>query len=79
MLLANDLPGISVRTVFSPSDEISGATDLTFVVQQKRIDGYADFNNYGTRYLGPNQIDANVSANSIFIALRGVSSRNNLT
>lgn len=66
VLLVNDLPGISVRTVFSPSDDMSGATDLTFVVQQKRIDGYADFNNYGTRYLGPNQIDAGVSANSIF-------------
>ncbi|MCK4608055.1 MAG: ShlB/FhaC/HecB family hemolysin secretion/activation protein [Gammaproteobacteria bacterium] len=66
VLLANDLPGISVQTVLSPASTKLGATDLSFVVKQKHVKANFDFNNYGTRYLGPNQIDANVAVNSVF-------------
>ena len=65
-LLANDLPGIQVQSVISPSKSKKGVSDITFKVKQKRLDAAFDFNNYGTRYLGPNQFDVNVSANSIF-------------
>lgn len=66
VLLANDLPGVSARVVIAPSATKVGAADVKLIVEQKYWDADLSFNNYGTRYLGPNQMIANVHANSIF-------------
>jgi hemolysin activation/secretion protein len=65
VLLMNDLPGISVRTVLLPSKTNLGATTLTFVVEQKRVTGNLDYNNYGSRYLGPYKADVGLEFNGL--------------
>lgn len=65
VLLANDLPGISAKTVISASTTKPGASDITMIVQQKTFAADISFNNYGTRYIGPEQFITNISANSI--------------
>ena len=55
MLLANDLPGITVRSVLTPSKDIPGAAELNMVVERVRGGFSANYNNYGTRYIGPQQ------------------------
>jgi len=54
-LLANDLPGITAKTVLTPSKSRSGAADLTFVVKRKAFDLIASVDNRGTRIEGPIQ------------------------
>ena len=53
LLLANDLPGVSVRSVLSASPVEPGAADLTLVVDEQRVEGFIAADNRGTRYIGP--------------------------
>ncbi|WP_366653628.1 ShlB/FhaC/HecB family hemolysin secretion/activation protein [Fodinicurvata sp. EGI_FJ10296] len=53
LLLANDLPGVSVRSVLSASPVEPGAADLTLVVDEQRVEGFVAADNRGTRYIGP--------------------------
>jgi len=55
MLLANDTPGLNVQAILTPSKNIPGSADLTLVANQQRGTAYFIYNNYGTRYIGPNQ------------------------
>lgn len=64
LLLANELPATQVKAVLSPSKSKTGAADLTLLTQNKRFTGYASYDNYGTRYIGPQQITANLAVNS---------------
>jgi hemolysin activation/secretion protein len=64
LLLANELPGTEVKAVLAPSKTQIGAADLTLVTQNKRFSGYASYDDYGTRYIGPQQMTANVGVNS---------------
>jgi len=63
-LFANDLPGITVQTVISPSKSTSGAAELTFVAQQQSYDGYFSWDNQGTPALGPHQFSGGAFLNS---------------
>ncbi len=65
LLLANDLPGMSARVLLSASPDVQGASDLTLLVQQSRIDGYAGVDNRGTRYVGPYQLQGGAGLNSL--------------
>lgn len=67
MLLANEIPGTSVKAVLSPSKTETGAADLALVTEMNRVFGYLSYDNYGTRYIGPQQMTANFGLNS-FIA-----------
>lgn len=66
LLLANDLPGVSVRTVVSPSDTTPGAANLTLIVSRKLVDGSGTVDNRGTRYVGPIELTAAVGGNDLF-------------
>jgi len=68
MLLANDLPGITVKALIFPSKTTPDAADLTLVADNKLFSGSIEQNNYGTRYLGPIQSSVAFAANSIFVA-----------
>lgn len=59
LLIANDLPGIQLRSVLSPS-QTQGAADLTLIATERRIDSFASLDNYGSKYLGPGQLTAGV-------------------
>jgi hemolysin activation/secretion protein len=64
--LMNLIPGMQARAVLEPSKQQVGASDLNLVTNQKTFAGYLSYDNYGTRYIGPNQVTANISVNSIF-------------
>jgi len=66
LLLINDLPGVTARSVLSPSRTQAGASDLRIIVTRKAIDGILGIDNFGSRYLGPVQLTAGASANSFF-------------
>lgn len=66
LLLANEIPATEVKAVLSPSKTKTGAADLTLVAENKPVTGYAAYDNYGTRYIGPQQMTGNLGINSIF-------------
>lgn len=64
LLLANEVPGTDVKAVLSPSTSATGAADLTLVTQNQTFFGYLSYDDYGTRYIGPQQMTANAGINS---------------
>lgn len=64
LLIANDFPGVRLRSVLSPSQTV-GAADLTLIASVKDVEGFASIDNYGTRYLGPNQATLGVTGNQL--------------
>jgi len=66
LLLINDLPGVTARSVLSPSRTQAGASDLRIVVERKEYDALLGIDNFGSRYLGPVQMTAAGSLNSMF-------------
>ncbi len=61
MLLANEIPNTSVKAVLSPSETSPGAADLNLETYSKRMSAYFSYDNYGTRYIGPQQMTGNVA------------------
>lgn len=66
LLLANDLSGTNVKAVLTPSPTTPGASELSLVTQQQFAQGYVYQDNYGTRYLGPQQTTLGGNLNSVF-------------
>ncbi len=64
LLIANDFPGIELRSILSPS-QAQGAADLTLVASVKKIEGFASVDNYGSKYLGPGQLLFGVTGNQL--------------
>lgn len=58
MLILNDLPGITARSVLSPSPSTSGASDLTIIIEHKAYDVSAETDNRGSLFIGPQQYNA---------------------
>lgn len=65
LLLINDIPGISARSILSPSEKNPGAADLLVIVQRDTFEGQVSLDNYGSRYLGPIQFGASVVENGL--------------
>lgn len=67
LLLGNDLPGVKLRSVLTPS-QTPGAADLTLIAELRKAEGSAlpALDNYGSRYLGPNQLSVWTTVNQIF-------------
>ena len=66
LLLINDLPGITARSVLSPSKSQPGAADLLVIVERKPYDAMIGVDNFGTKFLGMMQASAAASLNSFF-------------
>ena len=64
LLIANDLPGVRVRSVLSPS-KTPGAADLTLIATVQRVEGFGALDNYGSKYLGPGQLTAGITGNQL--------------
>lgn len=64
LLLANELPGTDVKAVLEPSKNQTGAADLNLVTQNQTFAGFASYDNYGTLYIGPQQMTASLGINS---------------
>jgi hemolysin activation/secretion protein len=66
LLLANAIPGVTVKAVLEPSKTVTGASDLTLTTDTKTLSGFASYDNYGTRYIGPTEVTVGGQMNSIF-------------
>lgn len=66
LYIANEMPGVRVKSVFEPSKTAQAASDLNLVVEEQIINPYISYDDYGTRYIGPHQITAAIGVNSIF-------------
>lgn len=64
LLLINDLPGVSARSIIAPSASKPGAADLTILVERDPYDAFLGIDNYGSRYLGRWEASAGGSINS---------------
>lgn len=64
LLIANEFPGVQLRSVLTPSETV-GAADLTLIASVKAVEGFASVDNYGTRYMGPNQATLGFSVNQL--------------
>lgn len=64
LLLTNEIPATAVRAVLTPSKTKIGGADIALVTQNKPITGYVSYDNYGTRYIGPQQMTGNIALNS---------------
>jgi hemolysin activation/secretion protein len=64
LLIANDFPGIELRSVLTPS-RAQAAADLTLIAQVKSIEGFAALDNYGSKYLGPGQASLGLVGNQL--------------
>ncbi len=65
LLIINDLPGVTARSVLSPSPSVTGAADILIIVDYDPVDGLIGLDNYGSRYLGPTQATGAVTLNSM--------------
>ncbi|MGH1456493.1 MAG: ShlB/FhaC/HecB family hemolysin secretion/activation protein [Alphaproteobacteria bacterium] len=66
LLLINDLPGVNARAILGKSTNVTGASDLTLVIERDAYDAEIAIDNHGSRYLGPYQASYNGSLNSVF-------------
>ncbi len=64
LLLINDLPGVSARSVIAPSATKPGTADLTILIERDPFDAFVGLDNYGSRYLGRWEASAGGSINS---------------
>lgn len=67
VLLANDIPGISVQAVITPSKTIPASADLTLIANRKIFNGYVTYDDFSTRFLGPLETSWGGSVNSVFL------------
>ncbi|MGE3320403.1 MAG: ShlB/FhaC/HecB family hemolysin secretion/activation protein [Candidatus Berkiella sp.] len=57
LLLLNDLSGVSFSAILSPLENApDGAIKLALITQQTPAQGKVSFDNWGSRFLGPNQL-----------------------
>lgn len=66
--LANELPGVQVRSVLEPSEHKIGASNMNLSVEVRTITGSLSYDNYGTLYMGPQQATGAVNVNSVFFS-----------
>jgi len=64
LLLVNDLPGMTVESILSPSGDNTGAAHLTLLLHRKPFDAFFDVNNRGSRYLGALQAQTALRLNN---------------
>ncbi len=63
LLLLNDLPGLSARSVLAPGERF-GTTDLVIETEERRYDGTAGLNNYGNFSVGEWRAQATIHYNN---------------
>jgi hemolysin activation/secretion protein len=65
LLLANDLAGVEVKSVFERMDGDPGATKLVMSIHRKMFDGSVEFNNRGSKAIGPFRVQAQAALNNL--------------
>lgn len=67
LLLINDVPGFSVKSVLAPDPKVPLGSSLTLVTEHTLVEATLTQDNYQTRFLGPNETSLYSSINSVFI------------
>ena len=65
LFLVDDLPGLSVKSVLTPSEVQLGANDLTLILASKKYDGSRGVDNESSKFNGPIQVSGITNANSL--------------
>jgi hemolysin activation/secretion protein len=65
LLIINDLPGVTARSVLSPSRTTAGAADMEIILDYDPVDAMLSIDNFGSRYLGDVQLGAAATLNSM--------------
>jgi len=67
LLLANDIPGMEVKSLLTKSKATFAGTDLTLLVAHSKFDQNTNitYDNRGTRYIGPTRIIASAYLNTM--------------
>lgn len=66
--IANEVPGTQVKAVLEPAKTQSVASDLNLATENTIFNGFLSYDNYGTRYIGPQQFTLGGTLNSIFLS-----------
>jgi len=66
LLLINDLPGVSARSIIGPSASATGKADMRIIVERDPANFLAGIDNYGSKFLGPWQITGAAQLNNLF-------------
>ena len=64
LLLAGDLAGTNVRSVFEPSPHQTGAATLVVILTEKPVEGQLGLDNRGTKSLGPLELNVGGAVNN---------------
>lgn len=68
LTLANEIPATTVKAQLSPSKALNKASDLTLITENKPYTAYFSYDNYGTLYIGPQQMTGNIAINSMILS-----------
>ena len=66
LLLIDDLPGVTAKSVLTPSEDIPNATTMTLILSDKAFEGHVGTDNRGSKFNGPYQFSGDLTANSLF-------------
>ncbi|OGT47388.1 MAG: hypothetical protein A3E83_06510 [Gammaproteobacteria bacterium RIFCSPHIGHO2_12_FULL_41_20] len=78
LLIANEIPGVQTKAVLEPSKTIPAAAELNLQTETKTVTGFLSYDDYGTRYIGPQQITLNLGTNSLWVSgdtLQGIGAK----
>lgn len=63
LLMANDIPGFTVKGVLQRSPTVPGGAELTLMTQRQLVSADASVDNRGSKFLGPDEINLSSSLN----------------
>ena len=65
LLLIDDLPGVTAKSILTPSEDKPSATTMTLILADKAFVGYIGADNRGSKFNGPYQFLGGVTVNSL--------------
>ena len=65
LLLANDLAGVTVKSVFERMDGDPGSTRLVMMIERKIVSAGIEVNNRGSKAIGPVRVQVNGAVNNL--------------
>ena len=65
LLLIDDLPGVTAKSILTPSEDKPSATTMTLILADKAFVGHIGTDNRGSKFNGPYQFLGGVTVNSL--------------
>ena len=66
LLFIDDLPGVKVQSILTPSKYTFGASKLTLITKHQIVDAFVSMDNRGSEYNGPMQFTMGANLNNAF-------------